>query len=77
LRNTPLHIAAKHGHLLIVKFLMENGALVNYANANGFSPYELAHQSIDIVSSQAFSGGRSQAKGQISQLEASQIIASL
>lgn len=55
LRNTPLHIAAKHGHFLIVKFLMEHGALVNYANANGFSAYELAQQSIEIVSSQSFS----------------------
>ena len=43
LKNTPLHIAAKHGHLLIVKFLIENGALPNLANANGLSAYELAH----------------------------------
>ena len=78
LRNTPLHIAAKHGHLLIVKFLLENGSQPNLANGNGFSPYELAQQSIEIVSAQAFGGGgRAQAKGQISQLEAAQIIASL
>ena len=43
LKNTPLHIAAKHGHLLIVKFLIDNGALPNLANGNGFNPYELAH----------------------------------
>jgi len=49
LKNTPLHIAAKHGYLLIVKFLVDNGALVNFANANGLSAYELAHQSIEIV----------------------------
>ena len=79
MRNTPLHIAAKHGHLLIVKFLLENGALPNLANGNGLSPYELAQQSIEIVSAQAFGhvSGRPQAKGQISQLEAAQIIASL
>ena len=68
LRNTPLHIAAKHGHLLIAKFLMEHGALVNYANANGFSAYELAQQSIEIVSSQNYSNttGRRTVNGQIS-----------
>ena len=43
LKNTPLHIAAKHGHLLIVKFLIDNGALPNLANANGLSAYELSH----------------------------------
>lgn len=58
LKNTPLHIAAKHGHLLIVKFLIDNGALPNLANGNGFNPYELAHQSIEIVSAQAFNNGR-------------------
>lgn len=26
LRNTPLHIASKHGHLLVVKYLIEQGA---------------------------------------------------
>ena len=79
MRNTPLHIAAKHGHLLIVKFLLDHGALPNLANGNGLSPYELAQQSIEIVSAQAFGqpGGRPQAKGQISQLEGAQIIASL
>ncbi len=25
-KNTPLHIAAKHGHVLIVKFLLSQGA---------------------------------------------------
>ena len=43
LKNSPLHIASKHGHLLIVKYLIENGALPNLANANGLSPYELAN----------------------------------
>ena len=57
---------------------MENGALVNYANANGLSAYELAQQSIEIVSNQTFAvEGRRQVKGQITQLEAVQIIASL
>jgi len=69
LRNTSLHIAAKHGHLLIVKFLINNGALPNLNNANGFTPYELAQQSIEIVSEQAFNN-RPNAKRQISQLEA-------
>ena len=53
MKNTPLHIAAKQGHQLIVKFLLDNGAMVNLANANGLSAYELANQSIEIVSNQA------------------------
>ena len=39
--------------MLIVKFLIDNGAVVNLANANGFSAYELANQSIEIVQNQA------------------------
>lgn len=45
LKNTPLHIAAKHGHLLIVKFLIEHGATGNLANGNGLSPLDLAQES--------------------------------
>ena len=41
--------------MLIVKLLLDNGALVNLANANGLSAYELANQSIEIVSNQAAS----------------------
>ena len=73
LKNSPLHIAAKQGHLLIVKFLIDNGAVVNLANANGFSAYELANQSIEIVQAQAAASqtvkGR-RAKNQVSQNEA-------
>jgi len=35
-------MAAKHGHLLIVKFLLENGAHPQIANYETKSPLELA-----------------------------------
>jgi len=34
-RNTPLHLAAKNGHYLIVKFLMEMNANILLMNRAG------------------------------------------
>jgi len=34
LKNTPLHIATKYGHLMIVELLISNGANVNALNSN-------------------------------------------
>ena len=45
-----MNIAAKHGHLLIVKYLIENGAQVNIANANGLNSLDLTNESIEIIS---------------------------
>jgi len=45
LRNTPLHIAAKFGHLLVVRYLIEHGAVGNISNANGCSALDLAQES--------------------------------
>jgi ankyrin repeat protein len=40
MRNTPLHIAAKHGHFLIVKYLLENGATVLNGNKEAHTAYD-------------------------------------
>ena len=42
-KNSPIHIAAKNGHLLIVKFLLENGAMINLANSNGLSALDVTN----------------------------------
>ena len=48
-KNSPIHIAAKNGHLLIVKFLLENGAMINLANSNGLSALDVTNQSLEII----------------------------
>lgn len=49
LKNTPLHIAAKFGHYLIVKYLVENGANPVITNRDGFTAFDLAgHSKQDI-----------------------------
>ena len=53
-RNTPLHIAAKHGHILIIKFLASQGAQLNIANAYGQSALDITQESIDLISKQVF-----------------------
>ena len=40
--DTPLHIAASHGHLEVVKILLEAGANVNAKNNSGMKPEDLA-----------------------------------
>jgi len=50
LKNTPLHIASKFGHLLIVKYLLEQDADIDLANAYSKNAYELAEESIELAS---------------------------
>jgi hypothetical protein len=50
--NTPLHIAAKHGFKLIVKFLLSQGAVTNIPNAYGQLPVDMVQESIDLITSQ-------------------------
>ena len=38
--NTPLHIAARNGHYLIVKYLIDIGAPVDTKNKDGYTPRE-------------------------------------
>lgn len=60
LKNTPLHIAAKFGHYLIVKYLVEAGANFLITNKDGLSPFDLADQS-----KQEIDRMRSNSKGKI------------
>lgn len=78
MRNTPLHIAAKHGHLLIVKYLIEHGAQGHLANANGMSALDLAQESQELIQSQAINTNSKNhlAKG-VSQEEAQALMISL
>jgi ankyrin repeat protein len=43
-KNAPLHIAAKNGHFLVVKFLLESGAIARIGNNFGQTPYDQASQ---------------------------------
>jgi ankyrin repeat protein len=45
LKSSPLHIAAKHGHYLIVKYLLEIGASANITNRDGRVAFDLAEDS--------------------------------
>lgn len=49
--NTPLHIAAKFGHPLIVKFLLQQGALVEDVNKDQKTALELATETVQILQS--------------------------
>lgn len=43
-KNTPMHIAARHGHFLIVKYLLEIGANPVITNKDGLTPYDFADE---------------------------------
>lgn len=40
--NSPLHYAAKYGHLELCKYLIERGSLVNMKNKQQQSPYDVS-----------------------------------
>jgi len=40
--DTPLHVAASHGHLEIINLLLEHNADVTLKNNNGITAQELA-----------------------------------
>jgi ankyrin repeat protein len=42
MKNTPLHIAARHGHFLIVKYLLETKAVPNIDNRDDLTPFDFA-----------------------------------
>lgn len=44
-----MHIAARHGHYLIVKYLVEIGANPIITNKDGLTPYDFADDSIKQI----------------------------
>jgi ankyrin repeat protein len=48
-KNTAIHLAAKNGHILIVKYLIEQKASVKLVNAKGKRAYDLAAESLEAA----------------------------
>ena len=46
LGNTPLHCAARNGHYLICKYLVESGADINIVNYKGLTPLQYLNESL-------------------------------
>lgn len=44
--NTPLHIAARNGHYLIVKYLLDQQADTNLINVNGLTPKQFLQEAL-------------------------------
>ena len=44
--NTPMHIAARHGHFLIVKYLIEIGAQTSVTNLEGQTPIKYLEEAL-------------------------------
>jgi len=48
-KSTALHYAAKHAHLTVMHFLIENGADLNAANEKLSTPLHLTEKNIDAI----------------------------
>lgn len=46
--NTPMHMAAKNGHYLIVKYLLERGADCQITNLDEMTPKDLLLKSLNL-----------------------------
>ncbi len=44
LKNTPLHISAKFGHFLIVKYMLENKCNPDIKNRDGMTAFNFADE---------------------------------
>ncbi len=58
-----MHIAAKYGHFLIVKYLKELGANLLITNKEGMTPFDCAEDSRKQMFKSVSKGGVTLAKG--------------